>query len=426
MRLTYQTPPYLRLLDSIRVLNLIVVFWILSQLSSFVHATDVELPLTPAYEGEHGQQGSSLERESAVLGMIIAAEREGEGEAHEGYRGEFAYLDPSLVGRAPEGVATLKLGEKMDMEANPGTTSNFVLERSGSQTKRESEGDSSQTENTTDGGQDVVPEKRQAGRTIYISVNTCRQPNPDTPIAIEDSPQLKVYISTSTENQKPGPKAQDNLVTDPIPLVAGAANYSLRTDSDVYIGVETLPLTRGWKGSYRFEVAASTDKFYHSYNGDDPFLFMIDTDSESSLFITHNITRDPGDKDAIDKWLQVPEIPFNMYVFPEQSWGARGLEHSLCGIREAFSANNTNKIKVDRTMTDRYGGKLPKAQFHVQNLQRSQNYTGFLLMDGNVSTEGLDLSNNLTVGKGGKVWKQFSWKTKAGMLVPLPHSSFPC
>lgn len=338
-----------------------------------------------------------------------------------GYRGDFAYFEPELVGRAPEGVDVLTEGEQLNKEAAPGETKHFVLERPKSSARRRlEEGDDVPL---PDGGSEEL-EKRQSSGQLYISINTCSQPIPDTPIAINDPPQLKLYVSTSSGNQQPGPNATDDLAGPAEPLVSGAANFTVQgADTDVYIGVEAPSLAKGWKGNWRFEIAVTRDRPFHSYENNDPFLFMIDTDSESALFITPDLT-DKGDENVIQKWLNVPQNPFGMYAFPETAWGARGLEHSVCGIKEAFGTNNSN-VRIDKTMTDGHGtndsDRMPKSQFHVQGLKRDTRYIGFLLMDGDVETEGLELtSKNLEVGRGGRVWRQFNWTTKVGMYCSVP------
>ncbi|KAF2274279.1 uncharacterized protein EI97DRAFT_502896 [Westerdykella ornata] len=425
MPLTKRPPLQLRRWTSVLPACLLLIAWIPYPSGTYVHAAEQSFTAAHVDSGRRSQVLPPT-LDIGVAGIAVDEEKKGR------YVGEFAYFEPSLIGRAPEGVEELKDGEKKNMESNPGVTKHFVLGRSELRRRasiiREDDftDESAHPDNTTS-GTDAARDKRQSGTTVYISINTCRQPIPDVPIMIDPPPQLRMYISTSTDNQQPGPNKDSSLATDPIDLQGGAATFSLQTDSDVYIGVFAPNLTKGWTGSYGYEVAASTERFYHSYNGTDPFLYMIDTDSESALFITHNITTKEDDTEAIEKWLRVSDIPFSMYMFPKASWGATGFERSFCGIKESFEANSSSTVKVDRAMTDRYGGVLPKAQFHVQGLQKNETYVGFLVMDGNVSTDGLDLSNNLTVGRGGKVWKQFTWKTKADdscqVIFNLPFCS---
>lgn len=421
MTFTKHIPLRLRPWTSLLTANLLLIACVSSHSGAFAHAS--EQPFVAAHV-DPGQRSQVLPPSLDIGGAGIGAREEKKG----GYVGEFAYFEPSLIGRAPEGVEELKNGEKKNMESGPGTTKHFVLEKSELR-RRENTirantfTDESPRQDNTTSGTEAEMEKRQSGTTVYISINTCRQPIPDVPIMIDPPPQLQLYISTSTDNQQPGPGSNASLVVQPIELQGGAATFSFQTNSDVYIGVFAPNLTKGWTGSYGYEVAASTERFYHNYDDTDPFLFMIDTDSESGLFITHNITTKENDTQAIDKWLQVPSVPFSMYMFPKLSWGAKGFEHSFCGIKESFESNTTSPVKVDSSMTKKYGGTLPKAQFHVQGLQKNTTYVGFLLMDGNVSTQGLDVSNNLTVGGGGRVWRQFTWKTKAGTDPIRPRAS---
>lgn len=405
---------------------MLVVVWITFQPHHFVYAA--ELPLAPE-DSDHSQLGQAIPPDHEALGL----KRDAQDNGGVGYTGDFAYFDRSLMGRQTDGVDSLTNNEKKEMEADPGTTKFFRLERSQLKLRDASTLELRSTENvpeegaegdveedSTDPGGHIL-KKRQAGSQVFISVNTCRQPIPDTPIMIDDPPQLKLYISTSTNNQKPGPGATNDLATQPITFVNGSAQFMLQANSDVYIGVEAPKLTQGWEGSFSFEVAASTDQYFHSYERSDPFMYMIDIDSESGLFITHNLTTDPNKTDEVGNWLKVGDIPFTMFAFPDTIWGAKGLEASFCGLKNAWGTNSSN-ITIDRSMTDRFsynpgrGGnwQLPKAQIHMQTLERNTTYIGMLVMDGGVSTEGLDVSNNLTVGAGGRVWQPFQFTTKAG------------
>ncbi|KAF2742993.1 hypothetical protein M011DRAFT_411379 [Sporormia fimetaria CBS 119925] len=402
---SWRLPPLLLALYIVIVINLL-------ESPCLVHAAELpfDIDSTPIHPIHERAQVTPL----AALEIST-----GEGlQETEGYVGDFAYFERELVGRAPEGVATLKDGEKMDMEAEPGTVSYFVLERS--ETGDNDEKDEANVSNEADPGHSVaengsIDRRQEQEQTIYISVNTCRQPLPDVGFVSDLPPQLTLYVSTSPDNPKPGPDAKDDLAAQPVPLNNGSTvlNITASPTTSIYIGVEAPSLSPGWKGTFRFEVAVSTTSYYHSYRGDEPFLFMIDTDSESALFITHNITYDTS---LARQWadLEPDKIPFQMYVFPENAWGAEGLRRSFCGIREAFNVNNS-AIKVERSMTTRYGADLPKAQFHVQGLERNKNYTGFLLTDGTDKFPDASraVQETLGISRGGRVWKQFQWKTKA-------------
>lgn len=440
MQLPKLTPLQSRLLASGLATCLLVVIWIAFQPQNFVYAA--ELPLAPE-DVEHSQFGQAIPPDSPILGLEEAGERvEARGEGEGGYVGDFAYFDRSLIGRALEGVDTLQNGVMKGGDLNAGSTRNFVLEKSQTAKRREVDPLDTRSENISKeeiAGQldereaevgDGRLEKRQTGNQVFISVNTCRQPTPNTPTGIvsEQPPQLVLYVSTSANNQKPGQDFKENLFTEPIPFQNGYANFSLQTGSDVYIGVSAPKLTEGWQGNFNFEVAASTEQYYHGYNDDDPFLFMVDTDSESALFVTQALTSDENDNATIDKWMNLKseDIPFSMYAFRSDKWGPQGVERSICGLREAFknATANGNSTKVDPTMTKGFGNKLPKAQFHAQNLDRNTTYFGYLAINGNASTEGVALQGDLSsVGNGGRVWRQFQWTTKNGTF--LSFSSLP-
>ena len=360
----------------------------------------------------------------------------------QGYAPDFAYFDRSLIGRADSDVVPLGNNQMKGMDANPGDTKYFMFQGSGkrsvyvdvseendSTVEEEDieEQDTEEGERDGDGGQEL--RKRQTGKQVYISANTCSQPGV---VGLETNPppQLTLYISTSSNNQKPGPNAKNNLATAPIPFVGGFANFSLQTNSDVYIGVEAPPAGKGWSGGFHFEVAASNDQFYHSYDDNTPFLFNLDTDYQSALFITQNLTTADNDTDTIEKWMNINPNPFTMYAFPSNN-SAVGLEQSFCGLKQYFTSNTTNtsipmrRLNVDASMTTRYGGDLPKGQFHVQNLEKNTTYHGYLVLNGGVGiTSDADNPDLTNVGQGGRVWKAFNWTTKAG-THPSPPRDFP-
>lgn len=354
--------------------------------------------------------------------------------SNDGYEPDFDYFDKSIVGRQEPQLNELKNNEKKEMDISPGTTVHFVLRQGQSRLARaddnipgaleaqEAESFSEEGQNTympvseldqdNHGDSSSPPlERRQAGKMISISANTCRQPTPSSngTQPARNNPQLVMYVST--QNQKPGPDSTDNLATDPTGVLfdSGFANFSLRTNSDIYIGISAPLLDKDWFGSWHFEVAASTDGPYHSYNDTNPFLFMVDTDSESALFITYNLS-ESNQPNNTDKWIQ--SNPFRMYAFPAGVGSPiAGVEHSFCAIKELF--NTTNNISVETTITTKFGANLPKSQFHVQGLDNGKVYNGFLVVDGNQS-ETVQLPGVGSVGGGGKVFQQFNWTTKIG------------
>ncbi|KAJ4311266.1 hypothetical protein N0V94_008023 [Neodidymelliopsis sp. IMI 364377] len=366
----------------------------------------------------------------AAVDFIDTDDGGSEGQQTGGYVSDFAYFARSLLGRQAEEVDKLKNDEKLDVDIKPETTVYFVLEKSQLQARSDPThpsngldadelGDSSEDtsrENGDDTAEDAGPgsaqnrfEARQtAGVKVWVSANTCRQPLPGNNASSTGAPQLTLYVSTSAQNQKPGPDSTENLVTNKtgIPFDNGYISLEVNATSDVYIGVSAPKLNENWFGSWHFELAASTDGSYHSYNRTNPFLFMVDTDSESTLFITYNLT-DSNKTEDIAKWNQ--SNPFAMYAFPAGRSPVTGMENSYCALKQSF--NTTNNIYVDTMITTKFGAGLPKSQFNVHNLSNAQTYNGYLVVEGNQDT--VDLPGVGRVRDGGKVFQQFNWTTKA-------------
>jgi calcium channel MID1 len=365
-----------------------------------------------------------------------------------GYAPDFNYFDRSILGRQAPQVNELLNNEKKEMDISPGNTVYFTLKKRNSRNIREdgraldaleargignASGDDKNGDIATNEQDDVSDDndghelrKRQAGSQIWITANTCRQPLAMENITqtLKDHPQLVMYISADSRNQKPGPASTDHLATDPTGVLfdSGYANFTLQADSDVYIGLSAPTLPKELIGTWHFELAASFDGPYHSYNGSNPFLFKIDSDSESALFVTYGLS-DSNRSDVADRWRE--NDPMRMYAFAAGNGtggnGSRitGLEHSFCALKDLF--NETSQLNSTTSITTQFGGGLPKSRFHISGLESNQTYNGFLVVEG--SKDALELPGVGTVRGGGKVFQQFTWTTKAGTFTYAPSHS---
>jgi calcium channel MID1 len=355
----------------------------------------------------------------------------------DGYEPDFAYLDRSLIGRQADVLDTLVNNEGMPKDINPEETMHFVFKKGELRLRSaldvptealEARG----TENVSGGvgSADVVEpgtgnaidedeaglDKRQSGRSgVWLTANTCRQPMPNgnATDAMKNHPQLVMYVSTSAQNQRPGPDATQDTLTNITGVLfdGGYASFELNATSDVYIGIGAPKLEEDWFGSWHFELAASTDGPYHSYNATEPFLYMVDTDSESALFITYDLG-DSNKTEDVDKWKA--QNPFHMYAFPDDEWTpVTGLERSYCALKEQFNVNTTRNFTIDTSITTKFSGDsfMPKSQFHVRNLQAAKTYNGFVVVEG--SQEPLYIDRVGTTRGGGRVFQAFNWTTKA-------------
>ena len=93
--------------------------------------------------------------------------------------------------------------------------------------------------------------------------------------------------------------------------------------------------------------------------------------------------------------------------------GANGLKRSWCGLKQI--ANTTSNFTVNSTITTNFGKRLPKGQFHVDGLEKNKQYFGYLAIDGNMTTQGLNFPVTDPIGRGGRVWRQFKFRTKVCM-----------
>ncbi|KAF2640711.1 hypothetical protein P280DRAFT_399935 [Massarina eburnea CBS 473.64] len=442
MQLPKLTPLQSRLLASAIASSLVIVLWICFQPHNFVYAAEIPVPEFVQHSELEEPIPQALPNAPAidVRGNILEGGIEG-GAYEGGYVPDFEYFDRSLIGRQDEEVRNLTKDESKTVELSPNTTVFFIFEKGQKSKSTRSvvvdgldELDEPSAENNSNGdaireeaseGPDGELVKRQTlNRTVYISVNTCQQPAPSINLITSPPPQLSLHVS-STE-QKPE-KGKNNVAS--IDFIGGYANFTTNTTRDLYIGVSAPGLTDGWNGSWSFDLAASTDGYYHSYDNDSQYMYMIDTDSDSTLFVTYNLTSSNSSA-AVSDWAEWINN-FTMYAFPTGNWSdMTGLERSYCGLKNQF--DTTNKIQVKSNITTQFGGEHPKALFNVQGLETNKTYTGFLAVGGNTQAMQLPLGlakedGEVTVRGGGQVFKQFSWTTKADdscqVLFGLPFCS---
>lgn len=420
MQLPKLTPPQSRLLALATARGLVAVLWICLQPNYFAHAAEIP---TPSEAVQYIDFEASIPRappDDPPLEIKHEVEREEYGDAL--YAPDFAYFDESLVGRQEDDLNELNSDKMIGMDIMPNTTRYFrfkksqlsermVLQESSTARTIEETMNGSAEDPSTEVAEAHGLEKRQAQSRLWISANTCRQPTPTIMLVTDPPPPLKLSVWTQTGNNRPRPNDVRNITFE-----SGYVNHTLSTDQDVFVAVEAPSLTQGWNGSWHFEIAASVGEgYYHGYDNNTQFIYLVDSDSDSTLFITHNLSKSSSPEEFA-KWQNMDasgQMPFDIYAFPDDKWSPlMGLERSYCGLKEQFKNNN---MSVTTSITTNFGLETPKGQFHVQGLKTSTNYTGFLALNGNVNMT-IDGSK---VGKGGRVFQSFQWQTKAGMRLPL-------
>ncbi|KAF9732267.1 hypothetical protein PMIN03_008850 [Paraphaeosphaeria minitans] len=407
-----------RLLAFVIATCLVVVVWISFQPNYFAYAAEIPVPAEVVQHSEFEAPIPPAPPDEPPIETRDALGEEGNGDSL--YAPLFAYFDRSLVGRQEDDPKPSELNNNQmkSMEIAPNNTRTFTFKKSqlGQRSVLEEVLNARAPEETlngksdTDGHEEGEIVKRQAQSRLWISANTCRQPTPTVKLVTDPVPQLTLWVWTSTSSAPAVPSSSSRPVGNST-FNGGYANYTLATNENVYIAVTAPALTQGWAGSWSFEIAASTDQgYYHIYDNSTNFIYMVDTDSDSTLFITHNMT-DFNDTAKVDKWIDEHKddnMPFDIYAFPDDAWSPMmGLERSYCGLKTQFESSND--LSVTTSITTQFGQGLPKGMFNVQGLKTSMKYTGFLVLNG---TSNMTIDNT-TTNDGGRVFQSFQWQTKA-------------
>ncbi|KAI9893112.1 MAG: stretch-activated cation channel mid1 [Vezdaea aestivalis] len=327
-----------------------------------------------------------------------------------------------LVTRAPNGVEELVNNVARHMNLSPGNSSYWTVTTDSllaplspatpglpsSIEKRDEE--SFDDESETEKGKSL--RKRQQGqRRFYISINTCEQPQTSNNATRDAPPQLLMYISANEENTKPGPLSLSG--TTKIDISQGFGSYRGVTPEpapNLYIGVHA-PNSTGYSGIYNYQVAVSIDAPYHSYNDSDQMLFFVDSDSDSALLVTNNLTQAGVESEEFKKWQNITP-PFTVFAVNQNQTSLEGVKNSFCGLTNYASIRQYNgdgslTKKINASMTTRGLGNKPKQQFHLTGLNASSSFFGFLAIEGNSTKFG-----DGVVGGGGRVWKAMNFTTK--------------
>lgn len=253
--------------------------------------------------------------------------------------------------------------------------------------------------------------KRQArsseARMIWISINTCEQPDFTNIADVQAPPQLRLGLSS------PPGSAQGGLNTPTSPgsslhntsLIEGFASYNKSVAGDVYISVRA-PNVDVASGTWNFELAASVTAPYHAYNASNDAMVTIDTDSAAALLIMNgNITT------FAPNWQDGAPLPFSVLVQNTNDTSINGLRASYCGLRKAAQIPGPDpNPQIDATLTNYLfnytanGTKIPftSQQFYVPKLNATSTYLGYLVKP----------ADKDTIGGGGKVYNATRFSTK--------------
>jgi calcium channel MID1 len=272
---------------------------------------------------------------------------------------------------------------------------------------------------------DLEERQTSAKRTIYISINTCLQPNyVGSGVQSAAPPQLTLYVSTTSSNTSPGPNANPANQRE-IELDEGFAKYSMSASGASYMSVHAPRLPNNFTGVWNYELAVSIDKFYHAAEST-PNLFLVDTDTTAALLVTNNLTQADPSQSSYQEWMDLT-APYIVFASNVNATQTMGISRSFCGLNMSSqisgrqddpSGSSTN---VQMEMITRGLGNKPKEQFYVHALNGSSRYYGTLALVGNSTASG-----DGVVGGGGKVWSQMSFTTKTDNNCALLYNLTFC
>lgn len=327
------------------------------------------------------------------------------------YEPVFAGLDRGIIGRAPEAVTALANNAPQPMNIEPGDIQYWTFPKSSLQAPYAKPADDlplnlSLTTNTTCLENDLIQLAKKQNttattRNVWLSISVCDQPASTTAGTAGLPPQLEVYLSRSSTNQQPDKERHNQIV-----IVEGGYGYvNLSSVSDdIWVGVRAPQAPDGFEGIYNYELAASIDALYATYfNGDpkinDTQITAWDTDSNSSILWTGDITNSLSNTTIFSRWMEM-DPPFQVYVHDQADLSFQSMKRSICGLR-----NHAKVQKSDNRMV-KIGGQ-PKQLFYVNGLNSSTSYYAIMTLETG--------SGNSTTGGGGTVWKATSFTTKSGM-----------
>ncbi|KAF2154858.1 hypothetical protein K461DRAFT_319362 [Myriangium duriaei CBS 260.36] len=280
------------------------------------------------------------------------------------------------------------------------------------------------SDNVGASGEQVNRKKRQDKQpvTVFISINTCTQPNwTSTGHPDQLPPQLTLYFSETSTNVGPSGSAQFNYSLD-----EGFAAGIVNATGDVHIAVTASEAPSGFTGDWSFQLAASIDDYFHDSIGGPSPLYLVDTDSNSALMVTDNVTQAQPTDPVYSEWMNLKPVPFILFAQSfDKLTNIIGMRSSFCALQTAAQITANPKdagnpmATVQMEMITRGLGTKPKQQFLLKSLAQTSSYQVFLAMSGNSTASGAGV-----IGGGGRVWSATNLTTKTeqncALLFNLP------
>lgn len=325
----------------------------------------------------------------------------------ESYEPDFIGVDRSIIGRAEENDRALANNAPGQLNIEQGKNHFWTFPR---QALFGPKSPPTPGVPSTLLGQSPAPNPDSSNeRILYISLNTCLQPTPKDSDYKGAPDQLKLFVSTDSNNKQPSLANKNHAV----PVDGGFGWLNISVKDDVYFGV-SAPDNNDYTGVYNYQLTASIDGFFASYYNETNAVY-IDSDTSSALLYTKNLTSDDTFNPQFRKWMDEPSR-FRIFVQNQDNPSILGIQNSACALQELADVRAETAIDTGMTLA---GDSKPKQQFYVRTLNASSLYYAFTAIIGN-STD----SGNGIVGGGGVVWQNSSFKTKSSTPSVNPLRPF--
>ncbi|KAI4208050.1 MAG: hypothetical protein LQ346_000214, partial [Caloplaca aetnensis] len=324
------------------------------------------------------------------------------------YEPDFAGVDRGIIGRAEEDVTPLTNNAPKPMNISQGeiqywSLSKDILQGPPGRAPPSFPLNATAT-NRSRLEEDLLHLPTQSNHTgnppsVWLTISTCDQPSKSVD-RTATPPPLEVYVSRSPSNPMPDNGRSDEVVA----MDGGYGNTTLsKVTGGIWVGVRA-PESTDFSGHYNYELAASIDASYATYfNLDntswDNQIESWDTDPNSSILATGNITNAWADSRNFTAWLDMIP-PFTIYVIDQADSWTNSLNRSVCGLKKHARIRSKPS---DNSMVN-IGGQ-PKQLFYVEGLDRSSSYHAFMTLERG--------PHNTTLGGGGAVWSARSFTTKS-------------
>ncbi|CBF77904.1 hypothetical protein AN8842.2 [Aspergillus nidulans FGSC A4] len=258
--------------------------------------------------------------------------------------------------------------------------------------------------NSSDAQSDNI--SKRASTAVYVSLTICSAPilNESISNTAQALPQLAVYVSTSDSLQDPGPHHKSDSGQTVYHSSEGYMSATVSATSEVYIAV-AAPSNGNFSGSYSYQLAVSTEDFFHNVDDRAALLSFNDSGSETALLTTVSPADEILTEEQRKQWENNTTV-YKLFVNNANSTIGSGLSRSYCALAQHSQASNGHNVEASMSRRKSDDSTFQE-QFYVTGLNRSSTYVGILAM-GNTTEFG-----NGIVGGGGKVWKAKKFSTKS-------------